>query len=84
MRFAILTGRSVGLLAFGASAASAQDEAPRQVLFTNVNIFNGVDGELMENGSVLVEGKLIKTVPMYWSMPITTVRSTGRLMLGFA
>ncbi|WP_216825898.1 metal-dependent hydrolase family protein [Sulfitobacter sp. SK012] len=56
------TTLAVGLLAFGASAASAQDEAPRQVLFTNVNIFNGVDGELMENGSVLVEGNLIKTV----------------------
>ena len=53
---------AVGLLALGASAASAQDEVPRQVLFTNVNIFNGVDGELMENGSVLVEGNLIKTV----------------------
>lgn len=56
------TTLAVGLLAFGASAASAQDEALRQVLFTNVNIFNGVDGELMENGSVLVEGNLIKTV----------------------
>ncbi|MDP2494142.1 amidohydrolase family protein [Shimia thalassica] len=41
---------------------TAQEDAPRQVLFTNVNIFNGVDGELMENGSVLVEGNLIKTV----------------------
>lgn len=56
------TTLAVGLLAFGPSAALAQDEAPRQVLFTNVNIFNGVDGELMENGSVLVEGNLIKTV----------------------
>lgn len=41
---------------------TAQEDAPRQVLFTNVNVFNGVDGELMENGSVLVEGNLIKTV----------------------
>lgn len=32
------------------------------MLFTNVNIFNGVDGDLNENGSVLVEGNLIKTV----------------------
>ena len=51
-----------GFLAFGALPASAQDDAPRQVLFTNVNIFNGVDGELMMGGSVLVEGNLIKTV----------------------
>ena len=42
-------------------AAQAADE-PRQVLFTNVNIFNGIDGELIQNGSVLIEGKLIKTV----------------------
>ncbi len=50
------------VLAFAPHAALAQDDAPRQVLFTNVNIFNGIDGELMENGSVLVEGNLIKTV----------------------
>lgn len=43
------------------TAATAQDE-PSQVLFTNVDIFNGVDETLIENGSVLVEGNLIKTV----------------------
>lgn len=36
-------------LSFSAQAAQAQEETPRQVLFTNVNIFNGVDGELMES-----------------------------------
>ena len=40
----------------------ASGEEPRQVLFSNVNIFNGVDGALVENGSVLVEGNLIKAV----------------------
>ncbi|CUH48995.1 putative chlorohydrolase/aminohydrolase [Ruegeria atlantica] len=41
----------------------AQDgEDPRQVLFTNVNIFDGVSETLIENGSVLVEGNLIKSV----------------------
>ncbi|MDV7142001.1 amidohydrolase family protein [Tropicimonas sp. TH_r6] len=45
-----------------ATTASAQDGAPRQVLFTNVNIFDGVSEALVENGSVLVEGNLIKTV----------------------
>jgi imidazolonepropionase-like amidohydrolase len=40
----------------------AQDEKPRQVLFTNVNIFDGVNDGLMKNASVLVEGNLIKTV----------------------
>lgn len=51
-----------GVLAFGSVPASAQDDALRQVLFTNVNIFNGFDAALMENGAVLVEGNLIKTV----------------------
>ncbi|MFC3612293.1 amidohydrolase family protein [Lutimaribacter marinistellae] len=42
--------------------AEAQEDAPRQVLFTNVNIFDGVNADLIENGSVLIEGNLIKTV----------------------
>jgi imidazolonepropionase-like amidohydrolase len=45
-----------------APAIAQEDEKPRQVLFTNVNIFDGVKGDLIENGSVLVEGNLIKTV----------------------
>ena len=44
------------------TATAAQKDAPRQVLFTNVNIFNGKDAKLIEGGSVLVEGNLIKTV----------------------
>ena len=39
---------------------SAQEEAPRKVVFFNVNIFDGVNEERIENGSVLVEGNLIK------------------------
>jgi imidazolonepropionase-like amidohydrolase len=46
----------------------AEDKEPRQVLFTNVNIFDGVNDGLMKNASVLVEGKLIKTVS---ATPIT-------------
>ena len=41
--------------------AIAQDEAPKQTLFTNVQIFDGVDEERMA-GNVLVEGNLIKQV----------------------
>ncbi len=52
---AILTGST-------AVAQQAEPDAPRQVLFTNVNIFDGVSAELTENGSVLVEGNLIKAV----------------------
>jgi len=36
--------------------SSAQDE-PRQVLFTNVNIFDGKNEELITGGSVLVVGE---------------------------
>jgi imidazolonepropionase-like amidohydrolase len=51
------------VLAFAPHTGMAQeDEAPRQVLFTNVNIFDGVSETLTENGFVLVEGNLIKTV----------------------
>lgn len=55
---------SIGAVALTLSAfpLQAQDDAPRQVLFTNVNIFDGVSETLIENGSVLVEGNLIKTV----------------------
>lgn len=45
-----------------ATIAAAQEDTPRQVLFTNVNIFDGVSESLIENGSVLVEGNLIKQV----------------------
>jgi imidazolonepropionase-like amidohydrolase len=41
--------------------ANAQEE-PRQVLFTNVNIWDGTSAKLIKNGSVLVEGNLIKQV----------------------
>ncbi len=43
--------------------AIAQDaEAPRQVLFTNVHVFDGINEARIENASVLVEGNLIKKV----------------------
>ena len=47
---------------FVAGSLSAQEEVPRQVLFTNVHIFDGVNEARIENASVLVEGNLIKTV----------------------
>jgi imidazolonepropionase-like amidohydrolase len=58
-----VTFASGAALAAGSAAdATKAEEAPRQVLFTNVNIFNGTDQKLIKNGSVLVEGNLIKTV----------------------
>ena len=44
------------------SIAQANEELPPQTLFTNVNIFNGIDDKLYENHSVLVEGNLIKAI----------------------
>lgn len=56
-------------MAFSLSIGAAQaEEEPRQVLFTNVNIFNGVDDGLMEDANVLVQGNLIKEIS---SEPIT-------------
>ena len=45
-----------------ASAASAQEEEPARILFTNVNVYDGVTPELNTGANVLVEGNLIATV----------------------
>jgi imidazolonepropionase-like amidohydrolase len=54
---------AIGLLAGGLSSAQpvGQDK-PRQVLFTNVHVFDGVNKDRIENANVLVEGNLIKSV----------------------
>jgi imidazolonepropionase-like amidohydrolase len=48
-------------LAFS-TLALAQDDAPKQTLFTNVNVFDGHAEELAMGMNVLVEGNLIKQV----------------------
>ena len=46
-----------------ATTIVAEEEAPpSQVLFKNVNIFNGTEDRLYENHQVLVEGNLIKAI----------------------
>jgi len=45
----------------GASHAADKAELP-QVLFKNVNIFNGTEDKLYENHQVLVEGNLIRAI----------------------
>lgn len=42
--------------------AMAQDDVPKQTLFTNVHVFDGVNEKQVENANVLVEGNLIKKV----------------------
>ena len=44
------------------SSATAQDEAPKQTLFTNVNVFDGKNEKLAMSRDVLVEGNLIKQI----------------------
>jgi len=51
-----------GLVLAISSIASAQDEAPAQILFTNVNVFDGFADELAMNTDVLIEGNHIVEV----------------------
>ncbi len=48
-------------VALSSANAFAQD-TPTRTLFTNVNVFDGVNEQLIENANVLVEGNLIKTI----------------------
>ncbi|RLA34101.1 MAG: amidohydrolase family protein [Gammaproteobacteria bacterium] len=57
----ILTVICAGIVVAISSIAIAQDEAPKQTLFTNVQIFDGVSEERLA-GNVLVEGNLIKQI----------------------
>ena len=47
------------MLTVHALSATAQDDAPNQTLFTNVNIFDGFADELAMNTDVLIEGNHI-------------------------
>ncbi|MEJ2178716.1 MAG: amidohydrolase family protein, partial [Gammaproteobacteria bacterium] len=63
MKVKIITSLAFFCLILGATTPTfAEDEKLRQVLFTNVNIFDGTSPDLISNGSVLVEGNLIKSV----------------------
>jgi imidazolonepropionase-like amidohydrolase len=62
----IMKSLARGILAVGilcvSLQANAQDDAPKQTLFTNVNVFDGHADELATGMNVLVEGNLIKQV----------------------
>jgi imidazolonepropionase-like amidohydrolase len=51
---------SIGLMM--SSVQAAEEMAPAQVLFNNVNIFNGTENKLYEGMNVLVEGNVIKSI----------------------
>ena len=74
--------RALGMLAAAALCvplvAAAQEEAPKQVLFTNVNVFDGFGPELQMGMNVLVEGNYIKEVSANAiSAPNATVIDSG-------
>ncbi len=63
MKIKNMIGMALLLVAILVNPAQAQDkEELPQVLFKNVNIFNGTENKLYENHQVLVEGNLIKAI----------------------
>ena len=87
MKVITLTAFAVALSLVFAPLAGAQDEAakpePKQVLFTNVRIFNGVDEQLTE-GDVLVENNLIKKIGKglkTTSSRAMTIEGEGRVLM---
>ena len=53
---------TIAFAGFTQPSMAAEDEAPRQVLFQNVHIFDGTSEVLSQRANVLVEGNLIETV----------------------
>ena len=60
-----------------APIATAQDDAPKQTLFTNVNVFDGFADELAMNTDVLIEGNHIIEVGQNISAAGATVIDGG-------
>ena len=50
------------LLAISTAIFAEEEKAPEQILFTNVNIFDGKNNKLSKGMNVLVESNLIKTI----------------------
>ena len=60
-----------------AAHAAEEDKPPQQILFTNVNIFDGFADTLQKGMSVLVEGNFIKEVGRSISAPDAVVVDGG-------
>jgi len=73
----IFSGMCLSILLALSSIAMAQDEAPKQTLFTNVNVFDGFADELAMNTDVLIEGNHIIKVGENISAPGATVIDGG-------
>lgn len=64
--------------------SAAEEKAPQQVLFTNVNIFDGTSDKLATGMNLLVEGNTIKTIsegPIPTSVGATVVNGEGRTLM---
>ena len=62
MKSFLQAGLLAATMTMTTALSAAAESPPPQVLFTNVNVFDGVNESLIKNASVLVEGNLIKTV----------------------
>ena len=60
--FALILITIVSFVSFATPAGAADEKKPVQVLYKNVNIFNGNDDKLAIGQDVLVEGNLIKKI----------------------
>ncbi|MGF1690854.1 amidohydrolase family protein [Photobacterium kagoshimensis] len=64
-------------------ALAAEEKPVAQILFKNVDIFNGIENKLFENHYVLVEGNIIKTISdknIKVRDDATTIDGTGKTL----
>jgi imidazolonepropionase-like amidohydrolase len=73
----------VSLVIFTQALLAQDTEAPKQVLITNVNVWDGTSDGLKNGQSVLVEGNLIKQVGANISAPggATVIDGGGRTLI---
>ena len=79
-----LLGTTLLAAAFMVTGAIAQDEdQPNRIMFTNVNVFDGVSETLDMNTSVLVEDNLIKSIGSSIALPegVEVIDGGGRTLM---
>ncbi|MEA2080036.1 MAG: amidohydrolase family protein, partial [Pseudomonadota bacterium] len=68
---------------FGSTLLNAAEEAPGQILFKNVNIFDGKSNKLNNGQNVLIEGNTIKAIgkDVKASTDATVIDGAGRTLM---
>ena len=81
--FALILITIVSLVSFATPAAAADEKKPVQILFKNVNIFNGNDDKLAIGQDVLVEGNLINKIGkgLTANAGATVINGRGRTLM---